>query len=191
MNEPNGTAYGEQPKDGAPDGQQTEEARRANIRRRVLIGVAVVLVIVALLLLVRSCTGGSLRDPNAEFGQLENKTQEEIQAELDRVVEEGMFNISITSKVEFADGLSEGELRIENVPGNRYLMQVDITRDDTGELVFRSGMIEPNHHIQKAKLDQDLDPGEYECTALFSAHDPETEDLVGRAGAKLTILVAN
>ena len=130
------------------------------------------------------------RDPNAALGQLEGKTPEELQAELDRIVEEGMFNISIASYVEFADGAAEGEMRIENVPGNHYLMQVEVVRDDTGETVYRTGMIEPNHHIQRARLDVDLDAGSYACTAVFYAFEPDTEEPVGQAAAQMTIVVA-
>lgn len=122
-------------------------------------------------------------------GQLEGKTEAEIQAELDRIVEEGMFNISIASVVQFADGTSEGELRIENVPGNRYLMKVDITRDDTGETVYTSDMIEPDYHIQRDTLDVDLPAGTYPCTAVFTAYDPETESEVGKAAAQITLQV--
>lgn len=133
----------------------------------------------------------SSRDPNAALGQLEGKTPEQIQAELDRIVEEGMFNISIASAVEFEDGTSEGDIRIENSPSNRYLMKVEITRDDTGEVVFSTGMIEPNHHIQRAKLSVDLDAGTYPCTAVFYAHDAESEKLIGQAAAQMTISVLN
>lgn len=158
----------------------------------VAIAVAVLALIVAgVLAFALFSSSGAGRDPNAAVGQLEGKSAEEIQAELDRIVEEGMFNISIASQVEFADGQSEGELRIENVPNNPYLMKVEITRDDTGETVYTSVMIEQNHHIQTAKLAVDLDAGDYPCTAVFYAHDPETEELVGQAAAKLTISVLN
>ena len=132
---------------------------------------------------------GAGRDPTAAVGQLEGKTPEEIQAELDRIVEEGMFNISIASTVQLEDGASDAELRIENVPNNPYLMKVELARDDTGDTIYTSGMIEPNHHIQKAKLDVDLDAGEYPCTAVFYAYDKQSEQLVGQAAAKLTVLV--
>lgn len=155
----------------------------------VAVAVAIIAVLVSLFLAFRSCSVDSTRDPNAELGQLDGKTQEEIQAELDRVVEEGMFNISIANIVQFADGASEGELRIENVPNNRYLMKVVITRDEQGDVIYESGLIEPNHHIQKAKLDVDLDKGDYPCTAVFYAYDRETEELVGQAAAKLTVSV--
>ena len=153
-------------------------------------GIAFVAVVVACVLgFMAFSNAGQGRDPNAALGQLEGKTPEEIQAELDRIVEEGMFNISIASSVEFADGASEGELRIENVPNNPYLMKVEITRDDTGETVYASGMIEPNHHIQNARLDVDLEAGDYPCTAVFYAYGKDDEQLVGQAAAKMTVSV--
>ena len=39
------------------------------------------------------------RDPNATVGQYEGKSEAEIQAELDKVVQEGMFNISINPDI--------------------------------------------------------------------------------------------
>ena len=154
--------------------------------------VAILALLAALVLAFALFSNNSAgRDPNAAVGQLENKTPEEIQAELDRIVEEGMFNISIASMVQLEDGASEAELRIENVPNNPYLMKVELNRDDTGETIYTSGMIEPNHHIQKAKLDVDLDAGEYPCTAVFYAYDKQSEELVGQAAAKLTVLVQN
>lgn len=131
--------------------------------------------------------GGSKR--TGTLGQLEGKTDAEIQAELDRVVEEGMFNISIASVVEFPSGTEPGELRIENVPGNKYLMQVTIARQDNGEVIYESGILDPNYHIQSDTLTVDLDAGVYPCVATFTAMDPETEDEIGQAGANITVNV--
>lgn len=191
----------------APEEQHEEESRQAPMsgsgataqtrsgsKRPASFYVAAALAVLVLLALLgflwfATHDAGPARDPNAALGQLEGKTQEEIQAELDRTVAEGMLTISIASFVEFPDGQSEGELKIENAPGNHYLMKVTITRDDTGETVYESGIIEPNRHIQKAKLAVDLDAGEYPCTAVFDAYDSETEEPVGQAAAKLTIAV--
>ena len=82
-------------------------------------------------------------DANALEGQAPYKTPEEIQAELDRIVEEGMFNISIASVIQFDDGTKSGKAYIENVPGNRYYMQVTITLDDGGDTVFETKAIKP------------------------------------------------
>ena len=97
-------------------------------------------------------------------------------------------NILLTA--ERLDRTAEGDVRIENVPSNHYLMQVKVVRDDTGEAVYRTGMIEPNHHIQRARLDVDLDAGSYPCTAVFYAYEPDTEEPVGQAAAKMTVVVA-
>lgn len=132
-----------------------------------------------------------LRDANAMIGQFEGKTKEEIQAELNRVVEKGMFNISINPDIVMDTGKSEADLRIENVPGNQYLMQVTITLDSDGEEIYKSGMIEPDYHIQKAALDKELPKGTYPATAKFTAYDLGTEAESGTAAAKITISVKN
>ena len=180
------------------NGEKTEE--RANATRdggKKLLAAACILLLLVLgilaFLLLRAPKAGPsglAREAAALAGQLEGETEEEIQAELNRIVEEGMFNISIASYVEFPEGTAEGEVRIENVPSNHYLMQVEVVRDDTGESVYRTGMIEPNHHIQRARLDADLDVGSYPCTAVFYAFESDTEEPVGQAAAKMTIVVA-
>lgn len=127
---------------------------------------------------------------SGELGQLDGKTKEEIQAELDRIVEEGMFNISIASLIQLSNGSAEGEFGIENSPANRYNMQVDITVTDTGETIYTSGVLEPNYHIQYAKLDTPLSAGTYNCVATFHALDPEKDNAeVGQASASITIVV--
>ena len=133
--------------------------------------------------------GGSKRSGVA--GQLEGKSASEIQSELDRVVEEGMFNISIASSVQMAHGTDEAELRIENVPGNRYLMRVVIIEEATGEKLYETDLIEPNFHIQKDTLDVALDAGVHTCLAVCTAYDPGTEEEIGQAAARMSIQVAS
>ena len=159
-------------------------------RRGVVIAlvVAILAIVVAILLALTLCVDEKSRR-QGDAGQLEGKTDAEIQAELDRVVEEGMFNISVASVVEFENGSAEGDLRIENVPGNRYLMRVTLVRNDTGQQLYQTDIIEPDHHIQRDALDVVLPAGSYECTALFEALDPETEEQVGQAAAVITVNV--
>ncbi len=169
------------------------QARPSNARRNVIIVVAILVVAIAvwLLLWLFACNGSSLFDPNAQTGQAPYKTDEEIQAELDRVVEEGMFNIAIASTIEFEDGTSEGTAYIENVPGNHYNMQVTITEDATGDVLYESGVLAPNQYIEKIALAKDLDPGTYEATATFHALDTTTFDEVGQAQALVSMVVVN
>ena len=152
-----------------------------------------VLGILAFLLLRAPKAGpsGLAREAAALAGQLEGKTEEQIVEELNRIVEEGMFNISINTQPEFPDGSSPGNLCIENSPANHYLMVVEITLNDTGEQVYTSGALEPNYHIQEAKLDRALAKGTYPATATFYAYTADTQELVGTAGAEMQLIIQN
>ena len=130
-----------------------EQARSdaAGKKRTIIVVVCCVVAALAVWLLVWlfACNGNSLFDSNAQTGQAPYKSAEEMQAELDRQVEEGMFNISIASAIQFADGTSSGTAYIENVPGNRYNMQVVITDDATKEVLYESGVLAPNQFIEE------------------------------------------
>ncbi len=165
----------------------------------VILACMLVIIVVLIILLLRPCSGGGEnhisteldRDPNASIGQLEGKTPEEIEAELNRIVEEGMFNISINPAPVFPSGSEPGNLRIENIPSNKYNMTVKITLDETGEIIYQSGIIEPNHHIESDVLDVILEKGKYNATAVFTAYEPENNRARGQAAVKILIQVQN
>lgn len=160
----------------------------------VLIVVIIVIGAVAGYLIYQNISAGNKRfdlDEAARDGFLKDKSQEDIEALLNQIVADGMFNISINSNPVFEDGKAEGNLRIENVPNNPYYMTVTITRDDTGEAVYESKGIKQGQYIENDKLGVALGQGTYPCTATFTAVDPETLEAVGTAGAKITIYILN
>lgn len=166
----------------------TVSSRRWKVAACVL---AALLVILLALLGIRSCSQGDgfSYDSNAIQGQAPYKTAEELQAELNRIVDEGMFNISIASVIRFADAQSAGTAYIENVPGNRYDMQVTITLDSDGSEVYRSGVLAPDSYIGDITLSQSLAVGEYDATATFTALNSETHEEEGKAAAKISLVV--
>ena len=180
-----------------PIGEQARPASaapgKAGSKRTIVVVVCCVVAALAVWLLIWlfACNGSSFFDPAARTGQAPYKTEEEMQAELDRVIEEGMFNISIASIIEFENGSAPGTAYIENVPGNRYNMQVTITDDDTGDVLYESGVLQPNQYIEDIVLTKDLDAGTYDATATFTALDPTTYEQVGQAGAKISLNVVN
>ena len=95
------------------------------------------------------------------------------------------------SKEEARDGASEGNLMLVNESINNYPQKVQIVRNDTGEQIYESGAIAIGSKIERAKLDVDLPAGTYECTAYFHNLNPETGDIIGTAGAIITITVKN
>ncbi len=130
-------------------------------------------------------------DDKASSGDIDSKSVEEIQEELNKKVEDGMINISMNTSPVFENGTSEGNLSIINKEINKYPQVVEIYLDDTKELIYKSGGIPVGSNIEKDKLDVSLSKGTYKCTAYFNAINEETKELVGTAGAKIEITVRN
>lgn len=127
------------------------------------------------------------RDLTAKLGVMPNKTQEEMERVLNQLVDEGRFNIAINSNMTCENGtLNVG---IENIPGNRYLMQVDLKLADTGEMIYSSGTIEPGYYIDEGKCEKQLSPGEYKAVAVFTAIDEQTDEHMGQSEIEVKITV--
>ena len=125
-------------------------------------------------------------DQSAIDGELPGKTEEEIQKELNAKVEEGMFNISINPEIRVDGSTDVGNARIENIKANHYLMQVDIKEGE--KILYSSGNIRPGQYIDNIKM-ADMDSGEYDAQAVFTALDTESGEVVGRAGAVVKLYV--
>ena len=173
-------------------GAKMERVRR---RRRIVVAIATAVLLacaaVGTWLWLRADDGAAPFgfDQSAQAGQAPYKTDDEIRAELDRVVEEGMFDISIASTIEFDAPGAMGIAYIENVPGNRYDMRVSIALDGGGEEAYRSGALAPGTYVESIALDPAIGPGTYGAIATFEALDRETHETVGTAGAKVTLVV--
>ena len=130
-------------------------------------------------------------DPNASDKDFSGMTQEEIQKELNEKVEEGMININACPNPIFEDGKSAGNLNIRNSAKNRHPQVVIITRNDTGEEIYRSGAIAVGDGIEYAPLNVDLPAGDYECTMSFHSVNVETGAVLGTGKAIITVTVLN
>lgn len=177
-----------------------EDKKPKNKRQTVLLVVILVLIIVLLagvLAWFLTHRGGAEEeefsddffDPFAQTGILPDMSEEQIQEELNRVVEEGMLNVSIAGRIIFDDGAGQGKANIVNSEANHYIQKVRLELVDTGEVLYESGGIKPGQYIQFITLDRDLDPGEYSAAAVFTAYTIEERQLVGSTSARVTILV--
>lgn len=123
-------------------------------------------------------------------GMLPGMSADEIQAELNRRVSEGELAISINNTLEFETGESEGLIRIENSEKNHYTMVVEMYLNDTGERIYQSGGIKPGYFLEKARLDQVLEKGDYPVTVHFKAYDEEGS-YMGEANAETVVRILN
>lgn len=166
-----------------------EDGRRKRTRLLIVLLLLLLLCGAAAAVWLAGGGGNDFFDPAARNGQAPYKSQEEMQAELDRIVEEGMFNISIASVIEFDAPSSPGKAYIENVPGNRYHMSVAITLDDTGEVLYESKGLAPGSYIEDIQLARNLEAGSHNATATFTAFDKDTFEEAGKAAAKISLVV--
>ena len=134
---------------------------------------------------------GIVYDSSAVEGGWDNLSPEEIAEKLNEKVAEGMINISMNTAPYFENGKAEGNVMIVNESINNYPQKVQIVRNDTGEQIYESGAIAVGSKIERAKLDVVLPAGTYECTAYFHNLDPETGEIIGTAGAIITITIKN
>ena len=134
---------------------------------------------------------GIVYDSSAVEGGWDNLSPEEIAEKLNEKVAEGMINISMNTAPYFENGASEGNVMIVNESINNYPQQVEFIRNDTQEIIYQSKAIPIGSKIERAKLDVELPAGTYECTAMFHNLDPETGNVIGTAGAIITITIKN
>ena len=172
-----------------------------NSNKAIAIVIGVLLVIAILLAAFRGCenekpiensveTGpGIVYDDGAVEGGWNEADTDKIIASLNAKVEEGMINISMNTSPNFRDGTAEGNLMIVNEGINRYPQVVEISRNDTGEMIYKSGAIPVGSKIEHAKLSVDLPAGTYDCTAMFYNVDSDTGSYLGCAGAIISITV--
>ena len=102
-----------------------------------------------------------------------------------------MINISMNTAPYFESGTAEGNVMIVNEAINNYPQKVEFIRNDTGETIYASNAIPVGSKIERAALDVELPAGTYECTAMFHNLDPATGDILGTAGAIITITIQN
>ncbi len=126
-------------------------------------------------------------DGNVKMGTLIDP--EGRQKELDAIVEEGMVAFSVNATPFMINGRGKANLYIENPPENGNRFTVTITRDDTGEEIYRSGYLDPEQYIDEVALDVELAKGEYACTVNFDTYRIRDNSYIGRAAAQITLYV--
>lgn len=178
--------------------QQPQETTAVKKRKR---GAALLILLVLILLAAvaflawkgQSGRGGLEYEENVVVGSLPGKSAEERLAELNELVAEGMVSIAINSTPctgVTEDGQTAVNWLIENPANQGKLIRVEVTRNDTGEVVYHTGAIKPGSYVEAAPLDVDLAPGAYLCTAMFYTYRLDTEEAIGQAGAEITLTVS-
>lgn len=123
-------------------------------------------------------------DPGAITPPDDDKVQK-----LNEKLDKGKMCINMVSKVTFKNSYTSGYVNIVNDEANNYPQFVTITLDSTGVQLYQSGLIEVGKSIPYAELEVELPAGDYECTAVFTQVDTETNKICGQAAAKVLVVV--
>lgn len=160
----------------------------------------VVLGIIAIILLIIfkpcnctcDCHGGQSQNTyfdTAVDDAVSDEQQQSAVDDLNKQVEDGMITMSMNTNPVFENGDAKGNLLIENDKSNKHPQVVEIYRNDTKGLIYKSNMIPVGKFINEDTLDVKLSKGEYECTAYFNAVDEKTGEKLGTSGANIIIHV--
>ncbi|MEG0911362.1 MAG: hypothetical protein RSF70_07235 [Ruthenibacterium sp.] len=192
--------------DGAAARDAAIKAQLAHTRKSKMLRMVALAVLFALLLGFGSCFAWRQmhRDAHAEdmeafAGTLPGKTQAEIEADLNRIIKDSEFNVTMSSVVAIEG--DKGKVNIENIAANHFLMQVDIvyTNPETAEqtVIYQSGVIKPGYSIAEATMKNTLPHGGdgdmtvYDAVATFHALDPDSKREVGATQLNLVLAYQN
>lgn len=176
-------------------------AQHARRKKRGLLSLLIILLLILLIIAAVVLWRGGADKPaeeegpefaaNASVGALPGKSEEEIKAMLNQKITEKTVAYTINAVPVFENGSAEGNLMLESPANNINYIEFVIRRDDTGEEIYRSGLLKPNQYITEDKLAVVLPQGSYLCTADITLYDPETLESKGMTQAAITITVKN
>ena len=129
--------------------------------------------------------------PNATVGVLPGRSLEQVEAELQERVAENEISFNVNSEPTFPDGESMGNLRLDCPANNVSALRFLLTRDDTGERLYDSGVLQPGMYVEEDYLQTDdpLKAGRYPCTVAIEVLDPDTGALRGETAVTGVLLM--
>ena len=111
-------------------------------------------------------------DPNAKHGHLPNKSDEEIQADIDTDVAWYQMEISVAARATMLEGDTEVALNIENLEANHCDQKVKIYEEDNpDDVLFASGALEPGTYLETVQLNHPLEVGTHRLIVEFQGYE--------------------
>ena len=158
----------------------------------------IIAVIVVLLLLIGGGVGYKIYQNNnkadliagdflPEGKDAKKMSKKELDKAAQEAVDESQFTLNILPEANFPDGKSLGSIYIKNPATNAFPISVEVIDDNTGDVIYESGGIEPGEEITEGTLKKDLEKGVYTCTAQVSIYDPKTKEFKGQTAAEIIV----
>lgn len=100
-----------------------------------------------------------------------------------------LYNLSISSDIIIDNITYTGQANIMNIRNDNESMVVDITLDETDELIYQSQHIYTEEVVENIKITKELEPGTYPATATFNVHDKDTKELLTQIVLMINITI--
>ena len=133
---------------------------------------AIVATLFLIALLIAALLLSPWSDPNAKHGHLPNKSDEEIQADIDTDVAWYQMEISVASRAIMQEGDTEVALNIENLEANHCDQKVKVFEEgNPDDVLFASGALEPGTYLETVQLAHPLEVGNHRLTVEFQGYE--------------------
>lgn len=99
----------------------------------------------------------------------------------------------LNGRVYFSAADAKGDIFVQNLEGNEFIINVDFTLKDSGKSILTTGFIKPGNSLNSTRMNpvgQKLQNGVYDCIAEITAYDPDTLKSVGSATENIQVYIA-
>jgi len=101
---------------------------------------------------------------------------------------EGTMTLKMKTEAVSTDGLNF-VCALANAPDNRYDMFMTLYLDETGEELYKSGLIPLGMEIDNFQVNRQLSPGSHECTLVYSQVNDDKATIHSTVNVGLTLTV--
>jgi hypothetical protein len=102
---------------------------------------------------------------------------------------EGTMTLKMKTTASSSDGINFA-CALANAPDNRYDMFMTLYLDETGEELYKSGLIPLGMEIDSFQINRQLNPGTYDCTLVYSQVNEDKTTIHSTVNVGLTLSVS-
>lgn len=124
---------------------------------------------------------------------MDKNNYQQIMEDMSAQVQEGYFETYMTTEWIFPDGSSEAsDAMLGNSPNNTKPIRCQLILDETGEVLFETGVLPVGALVSPIKLNRNLEAGIYDATCmiyLMNEKDDNTFEDYSSAGFRVTLTI--
>lgn len=131
--------------------------------------------------------GGLEMEANATIGSMPGIDEATRRRQLQETLDESKIAFSINTNPWYDIKTGQMDLLLENPSNNAKLLTAEIRLEGGEEAIYQSKAMQPGSYLENVTLEKPLAPGTYDATVYLKAYNEETQELIGQAGAEITI----